>query len=279
MLPPPGKCVWGCESGKPFNREHIIAKHVAEALGMPFPVPMAWGDIQRSTGRQIDHGERLEDELAVTLDDRVCQRCNSQWMKKSDDRMLRFMWGTLRNGDRVQLNAKNQAVLTLWANKVGLLLALWLHDQPLTDPQITGVGKSYAPADNFLALFKHQKPPKRTRIWIGAIADTAAVREVGVRASQIRASRDGGEAFPCGYYVLFHLKRLVFLVSGWNLDWPDEILDWANPERILADSRAMRRLSPLRERVVEWPPPARLELDDLNKLISGEPDGIQPAPG
>ena len=267
--------MWGCGSGQPFNREHIIAKHVAKALGMPFPVPMSWGDIERSTGRQIDHGERLEDELAITLDDRVCQRCNSGWMKKVDDRMLRFMWGTLRDANRVQLDAKMQSVLALWANKVGLLLALWLHDQPLTDPEITGVGKSYAPADNFLALFKHQKPPERTRIWIGAVADTAAVREVGVRASQIRASQDGITSFRCGYYVLFHLKRLVFFVSGWDLDIP-EILDWPNPEHILGDRRAMRRIAPLRERVVEWPPPARLEPDDLNKLVSDQPDGIQP---
>ena len=276
MIPAAGQCVWGCGSNQPFNREHIIAKQIAKALGMPFPVPMSWGDIRRSTGRQIEHGERLENELAITLDDRVCQRCNGQWMKKSDDRMLKF---TLRNADRVQLDAKQQAVLALWANKVGLLLALWLHDQPLTDPEITGVGKSYAPADNFLALFKRQKPPDRTRIWIGAVADTAAVREVGVRASQIRASREGTAPVSCGYYTLFHLKRLVFFVSGWDIEWSDEILDWPNPERVLPDSRAMRRISPLRERVVEWPPPARLEADDLNKLISGQPTGIQPASG
>jgi hypothetical protein len=109
VIPPPGKCVWGCDSGQPLDREHIIAKHVAAALDVPYPVPMSWGDLRRATGERIERGQREENALEIVLPDRVCKGCNGGWMKKLDDRMLRFMWPTFRHEARVRLNRRSKS--------------------------------------------------------------------------------------------------------------------------------------------------------------------------
>jgi len=273
VIPPAGKCVWGCDSGKPFNQEHIIGKHVAKALDISFPVPMNWGDIHRSTGEIVDHGERLEDELKIVLADRVCERCNGQWMRKLDKRMLQFMWNTLRHEERVQLNAGKQQTLALWATKVGLLLALWFHDQPFDAEHL---GPSFAPADNFLAVGKHMRPPERTRIWIGAIAPTVSVREFSMSASALYEIPTDAEPIPRGYYTVVQLKRLVLFVTGWELDYADYVGQGPNAEAIVR-ARALSRIWPMSERVVEWPPPSYLESDDLDNLVKAQPSGVQPA--
>jgi hypothetical protein len=101
---PSSECIWGCDSGQPFDREHIIAKQVADAMGMPYPVPMAWGDYDVSGGERLKHGEVEEKELAIVLENRVCKRCNRKWMKALDDRMLIFMRDTLATEASVELS-------------------------------------------------------------------------------------------------------------------------------------------------------------------------------
>jgi hypothetical protein len=277
VAPPFGKCVWDCDSARPFNREHIIGKQVAKAFGMPFPVPMKWGEVERHTGAMIERGERMEDGLEIVLEERVCERCNGQWMRKLDEKMLKFMWSTLRHEKRVQLNAGNQATLAQWAVKVGPLLALWFHDETLQYPELGHRGASDVPTDNFLAVGRRMKPADRTRIWVAAIDATVPISEFFAVASPIYSPDDQPERIPRGYYSLFHLRRMLFFVSGWEVAYPGNVGDWPNPEPIVRDPRAMSRISPLSERVVEWPPPARLESNDLDKLIAGQPDRIQPA--
>ena len=267
MIPPKGSCVWGCGSDAPFNQEHIIGRQFAKALGMPFPVPIKWGDIERSTGREIMHGETTESELAICLDDRVCKRCNSNWMKKLDDLTARFMRPALEREGRVYLDAKKQLHVARWANKVALLLALWFHDQPM-DPRSHRKERNYVPADNFTRLYGRSKElPKYTRVWFGAINPPLSVSECFITADSITSAHG-----RVGYLAAFRLKRIVFFVSGLDVSYDGPLEDWPNPERVIRDRRAMKRLWPLNEQVVEWPPPARLQADDLASVVKLAPD-------
>jgi hypothetical protein len=261
VIPPLGKCVWDCGSDSPFNEEHIIGRQFAKALGMPFPVPVSWGDIRRTTGEQIQHGEQLEDELGITLKHRVCERCNGKWMKRLDDLTARFMRPALRHEQRVRLNDKQQLTLSRWANKVGLLLAIWFHDQP-KDARSHRKGRNYVPADNFARLYRSSGLPHRTRVWFGAVDPTLPIRECFVTTDSIST-----ESGPVGYYTAFRLKRLLFVVSGLALGYDGPVEDWPNPQLLAGDRHSMTRLWPIRERVVEWPPPARLTTDDLDKIV------------
>jgi hypothetical protein len=77
---------------------------------------------------------------------------------------------------------------------------------------------------------------------------------------------------PIGYYAFVKLKRLVFFVTGLELSYQGPIPDdWPNPVHVVHDRRAVKRLWPPSESVVEWPPPARLESDDLDNLVQIQP--------
>lgn len=267
MTPPFGKCVWGCDSDAPLNEEHIIAHQVAKALDLPFPLRAEWGAIHRPTGTQRALGHSLDDDLEIAIKDRVCKRCNGQWMNKLDKRMLAFMRASLRHGARIQLKDTQQRTLAHWATKVGLLIALWFHDDALHNPDAPQRGSTDVPDDNFLSVGKHMKPPERTRVWIGAVDD----REDSffMSADPILWGRPQDDApAEVGYSAVFSLKTAVFYVAGWKLDFATPHPDWPNPEKFVGGSRVMRRIWPIRERVVEWPPPQKMPADGLYRLVS-----------
>ena len=170
-VPPSERCVYDCGSDHPFNREHIIAKQVADAMGVEFPVPISWGVYRTTNGEWIEHGTGEEQELAIVLENRVCERCNHKWMKKADDRMLNFMRPALAETGAVELTRPRQEILATWATKVGQLLALWFHDDSLLHPGQQG--DAFVPLNNLSRLYERIKPPERTRVWIGAIDDSA----------------------------------------------------------------------------------------------------------
>ena len=268
MTPQAGECVWDCGSNQPFNREHIIGRQFAKAIGMPFPVPITWGEIERSTGRDFKHGQALEKELAICTDDRVCQRCNGQWMKKLDDRTVKAMRPALRANERVHLNQQKQLTVSRWATKVGLLLALWFHDQPLA-PNSQLKAPIYVPADNFSRLYSRSTSlPENTTVWFAAVDPTVPISECFIMASSI-GRRPSGE--PAGYYSIFRLRRVLFFVCGFSLDYKVLPAESLNPAACTRDQRAMRRLWPTREAVVEWPPPAYLDTEDHARLVQGQP--------
>jgi hypothetical protein len=270
VIPPAGECVWGCESGQPFNCEHIIGRQFAKAIGMPFPVPISWGEIERATGRDIEHGSAVEDELAICTDDRVCERCNRRWMKKLDDRAVKALRPALRANERVYLDQKQQLTVSRWAVKVGLLLALWFHDQP-TDPQSKRKGPVYVPADNFHRLYANSTSvPENTCVWLGAIDPGIPISECFIAAEGVN-SRASGE--PAGYYSIFRLRRVIFFVCGFSLQYKVPPAESINPLACMRDPRAMRRLWPPREAIVEWPPPTYLQADDHARLVQGQPYG------
>ena len=213
VIPPSGQCVWGCNSGKPFNREHIIAKQVADAMGMPFPVRISWGDIRRSTGEETERGDETKNELEIVLDDRVCERCNNKWMDKLDHQMLAFMRPMMESETPVQIDPSQQLTLARWATKIGLLLALYLHDQPLDDPDSETMGKGNAPADNFTALFGHSmEVPDHTQVWVGRRTQPSTYPSPSLRRNSAwPRTRRRRRRRP------FSLKRLVFFVAGLEL--------------------------------------------------------------
>ncbi len=99
-----------CER-KDFTREHIIGHQVAKALDVTPPVKSYWGDF-------VMPGDKGE----VYIDDRVCDTCNRNWMRKLDNKVMQFMRPSIRHEARVQIEAGQQELLAMWATKVALLL-------------------------------------------------------------------------------------------------------------------------------------------------------------
>lgn len=267
MIPPAGECVWGCESGQPFNREHIIGKQFAKAIGMPFPVSVSWGELHRVTSEHLPHGESVEKELGVVLDDRVCERCNKQWMKRLDDRTIKFLRPALDSEASIAIALKQQLDLARWATKVALLLALWFHDQPrVRDGAV--VEPNYVPADNFTRLYRDTAGlPKHTHVWIGAVAPWVPVSECMVTSEGIQ-SQEG----KVGYYTTFRLQRMIFFVLGVSTAYAHPLDMWLDAERLVGQPETMTRIWPMLEPVIHWPPPHRLDADALTRLVQPKPD-------
>jgi hypothetical protein len=235
---------------------------------MPFPVPISWGEIERATGRDFEHGQTVEKELAICTDDRVCERCNAQWMRRLDNRAAQALRPALRASECVRLDQKKQLMVSRWATKVGLLLALWFHDQPIS-AQSHLKAPVYAPADNFHRLYSRSKTlPENTGVWFAAMDRTVPISECFIMASTV-SERTSGE--PAGYYSVFRLRSVLFFVCGFSLAHKVPPAESLNPAVCPRDPRAMRRLWPTRETVVEWPPPAYLDADDHARVVQGQP--------
>jgi hypothetical protein len=126
--------------------------------------------------------------------------------------------------------------------------------------------------DNFPRLYARIKPPERTRVWIGAMDESAELSEVFVLPKSVTVKlTEDGPASPVGYHTLLRLKRVVFLVSGWNLGYADDVPDFPNPGRILSDAAPMIPIWPTTEMPVRWPPATRLAPDDIDRLIYAKP--------
>jgi hypothetical protein len=267
MTPPRGKCVW-CDRID-FTQEHIIGRQFTKALNIAHPVTQAWGDfiLPGNTGE-------------VVLDDRVCLTCNGSWMRKLDNKVMKFLHGPLSSGQRVQVNLRDQAILAVWATKIALLLALRSADLTETYPELVAMGSTYAPDDNFAALYKNlRRPPDGTSVWIGSIDPGEGwpqYASAGVALAAFEAVPPSQILQPVehGYIEVFSLGSLIFCVNGWALDYKGNRPD-VNPQGIVGRN-AMAQIWPNTQSVVDWPPVKNLVTQDLERVVQTPADWRQP---
>ncbi len=234
---------------------------------MSFPVSVSWGELRRDTGEHVSHGQGVENELGIVLDDRVCERCNNGWMKRLDDRVAKFMAPSLDSEANVSLSLAQQLQLARWATKVALLLALWFHDQPRVR-DVALVELNYVPANNFTRLYKNSTMlPEHTHVWIGAVAPWVPVSECMVTSEGVH-----GALGSVGYYTAFRLRRMVFFVVGASITYAHPLDKWLDAERLVGQPQTMLRIWPPLEPVIHWPPPNRLEAEQLTRLVQPKPD-------
>lgn len=268
--------MWGC-GRRSFNREHIIGQQVAKALGIPENTTTTWGE----------HRERNTGKFEIVLPNRVCRECNGKWMRKLDNRMMGFMRQTLTTGAPVELTTTRQLTLAYWATKVALLHEVYLHDENErvgADP--TGV--FFAPTDNLHAVYEHNRPPKLTRVWIGARAKTPKaaffihtggifVREADPERAVIHVpTNEPGNQYQSqrGFSSMFALPRQVFLVRGWELAYAEGDLDGlGDPNDNVPDS--MLPIWPQSTAALHWPPPHQLSTDDIGRITGTPPPWVE----
>jgi hypothetical protein len=276
VIPNPGMCVWGC-GRRSFNREHIIGNQVVKALGMPEDTTLKWGK----------HRERNRGRFEVVLPDRVCQECNAKWMRKLDNRMMGFMRNTLMTGAPVELTTTRQLTLAYWATKVALLNEVYLHDEN-ERKDVDDVGVYFAPDDNLHAVYKYNRPPKLTRVWVGSRADTPEALFFIHTTGIVVPEPDRDLATFCipeykpenqyqrqrGFSSMFALRHLVFLVRGWELSYEAGDLDGlGDPDADAPDS--MLPIWPNSAESVHWPPPHQLSTDEIGQITGTPPEWVE----
>ena len=259
MLPAFGTCVWDC-GRRDFNREHIVGLQIAKLLDTTPPVTIAWNNYAKT-------GEVIE----VVLPNRVCKGCNENWMRKLDRRMVAFMKDAIRDDAPVVLNEKRQLTLAHWAVKVALLFLLHMNDEKPAQARSSEYELFYAPADNFAAVFKHQRPPPRTQVWLGARQERANDRLMVSSSTLFEPPNPdpppGAPILnPFGYGIVISLHRLVFVVRGVDLMYGGPLLE---PYADLVPA-SLLPVWPARGADVEWPPSRELSSQDV-AMIAGVP--------
>ncbi len=224
-------------------------------MNLDYPIPFSWGHMAHATLAREEVGERLDDKLEITIRERVCEGCNGGWMRKLDESMLKFMAPALSEYATVELSENDQRMLARWATKVALLLALWMHDDPLLSQRL----RMWVPSDNFPILHTHLGCPKHTRVWMAAMAP---IPVSDVFATGRRLTVDGR---PVGYWVMFKLKRLVFYVTGVEVGHDGPVIE-REPTRFVA-SGALVPIWPPAGDVVEWPPSVQLSPEGAGGLV------------
>jgi hypothetical protein len=268
VTPPSGKCVW-CERTD-FTEEHIIGRQFAKAVGISYPLPFYAGPFE------------LPERQGVVLNDRVCDTCNKNWMRKVDNKAMKGMGGALRpNEARIHLTQPHQQWVSMWATKVALLLQLQQIDLLARHPELAENGdRAWVPDEHFAAIEKDKRrPPVGTKVWIGSLHRSDPIKaKFWERVGSFDAwekNTSAGLVLPqrCGYFVLFALRRFVVYVNGFvaTPDPPDLTM--------LVGRGAFRRIWPISERVAEWPPPQTLSESDLSLLTNSEAQSTPPPEG
>lgn len=214
---------------------------------------------------------RVEKELEVVIKDRVCRVCNGRWMKKLDDRIAAIMRPSITEGTSIELDPTQQLLIARWAMKVGLLLTLWVHDEAARHPQLPRPAPSgehpYVPLDDFASVYRHQRPPERVRIWMGAVSDTPSFVST-VSALRVRTNRNP-RPVRAGYYVVFILRQLIFQVLACEQDYGTALFDAFDPAVVAPGT--MLPVWPTSELPIQWPPAHKLVAADIAKLTRTHP--------
>jgi hypothetical protein len=266
VVPPRGKCIWGCGRSN-FNREHILGENtIATRLGLDFPVRIELGDSDSMT--------------EVVLEDRVCAGCNGGFMRKSDEAMVAFMDRPIREGTRVELSRGRQEILGRWAVKIALLLQMWMHDLREVHPELDLV-PCHVPADHFHRL-RSGDPYKTTRVWIGAAQPEFSripLACMSMANPMPEPTPSGVELLvDRGYQTWFTLHTVVFLVVGWDEGHKYPVADDALDGAKQFPGKLQQVWPPSPERI-EWPPQGRLSSQQIASLTKTYPDWVGPEQG
>lgn len=208
----------------------------------------------------------------------IDKACNNGWMRKLDTHMLEFMGGAINRNpiERVELPKGRQVRLGRWAIKIALLLQLWLYDLKAIQPDLD-LEEGQLAEDHFRKLWQGH-PQASTRVWVGMSPDFVSVPVTfSSMANWLPESTPSGieTLAPRGYHCAFNLRRVVFLVVGWDDGRKDAVAD-----DVLDGAKRfpgkLQQVWPAMPERVEWPPERHLSGYEVADLIRPYTDWIRP---
>lgn len=179
--------------GRPVTKEHVLPTWVYDTLGVVGPMTHVHGARPTRVARVFDIVLRA-----------VCTSCNNGWLSSIEGH-ARNVIGPAMAGERVEWNAEEQKLATVWAIKTALLLEL-------AERHLRGAG--IAPAEHFAHLFATREPPPGSMCWMAAV-DAKGKDILWSRVTTV----DPLEGPPArGYFATVAVGYLVLHVFGWVWD-------------------------------------------------------------
>lgn len=234
-----------------LSREHVIGQWLRKELNIKGPV-----EEHREFG-----SPRIWDTLAVVLPE-VCEKCNTGWLRRADERARPSLTPMLLGNRAVRLNAIQQAKLARWAVKTSFLLAL-----KKSKGQVSG----WVPSGSMCWLYENQEsdqPPPGSHVWMGCLDARGIILSFMQSGSLLN---DVGT--PTGHVGLFSVGYILFQVFCTE---PDAVEYSAERDgHFLPPGMAagLASIWPFKM-AVRWPPAPRFTAASLRLLAERNRQGL-----
>jgi hypothetical protein len=230
--------------------EHVIPKWARRSYGIQGPVTV--------DAREEGLGQRRRagsmQALNITLDDAICEDCNSVWLSRLEQAVKPILAPMAVSARPVTLSPASQELLATWAVKTVLLLELAFRQMYPASRPVEGYEASQP---EFAWLRARSEPPPRSLVWLGCWDCQQATPVRYAPSSAPLPTPDGSKIE--GHFATFTLGYAAFQVftvdcvavgqhqaSAWNDHAPASL------------AQALSRVWPplLAQPEVSWPPQA-----------------------
>jgi hypothetical protein len=248
----PGRtaCVFcGTTNGK-LTCEHVIPKWARRSFGIKGPVTVDSREEGLDEHRRVGSMQALN----ITLDDAICEDCNSVWLSRLERAVKPILAPMAVSATPTALTPASQQLLAIWAVKTVLLLELAFRQMYPGRRPVEGYQASQP---EFAWLRARSQPPPRSLVWLGCWDCQQAIPVRYAPSSAPLPAQDGSPVD--GHFATFALGYValqVFTVdyvaadqrqaSAWNDHAPASL------------AQALPRIWPplLGQPDITWPPPA-----------------------
>lgn len=250
-------CIF-CGLSKPSSTEDVLPKWARYAIN-----PTSKVTIRAEPGGSTASTQHL----VLTLDDMVCEVCNTGWMHQLEEKVKPFVKPMLTNQHGADLDVTQQRDLARWAVMKALLVEHVMRKQ--NPPLRATVG--YAASEPELAwLMAQDEPPPRSRVWLGAF-DPEGTHTVLTQArlmQSVPAPGSGSDPLP-SHMTTLTIGCVLFQVFSTNFVLADaQSLPQYDDDPPWPYGQALSRIWPVKQPVVHWPPSHHITTRVFDKLVN-----------
>jgi hypothetical protein len=230
--------------------EHVIPQWARRSFAIKGPVTVN----ARKEG--LDQRRRIGSmqALNVTLDDAICEDCNSVWLSRLERAVKPLLAPMAVSATPTALSPGSQKLLATWAVKTILLLELAFRQMYPASRPVEGYRASQP---EFAWLRAVSEPPPRSFVWLGCWDCEQAIPVRYAPSSAPLPVPDGSRVK--GHFATFTLGYVAFQVFTVDYVAADhqQASQW-NDHAPAALAQALPRIWPplLGQQEVPWPPPA-----------------------
>jgi hypothetical protein len=228
--------------------EHVIPKWARRSFDIKGPVTVDAREEGLGQRRRVGSMQALN----ITLDDAICEKCNSVWLSRLERAIKPLLAPMAVSARPVTLSAASQKLLATWAVKTVLLLERAFRQMYPASRPVEGYQASQP---EFAWLRASSEPPPRSLVWLGCWDCQQAIPLRYAPSSAPLPAPDGSQVD--GHFATFTLGYAAFQVftvdyvaadqhqaSAWNDHAPASL------------AQALPRIWPplLAQPEVSWPP-------------------------
>ena len=203
--PMPGlkACVFCGTMQYQLTREHVIPQWARRSFDIKGPVTVDAREEGLDQRRRVGSMQHLN----ITLDDAICEDCNSIWLSRLERAVKPVLAPMAVSARQTTLSLMSQKLMATWAVKTALLLELAFRQMYPVSRPVEGYRASQP---EFAWLRARSEPPPRSLVWLGCWDCQQAIP---VRYAPSSAPLPAPDGSPVkGHFATFTVGFIAFQV-------------------------------------------------------------------